>query len=193
MSETKARIDELVEQLNKWQEAYDNASPLVSDKEYDELYYELIKLENKSGYIRNDSPTNEIVWYPQEGLHKVEHNHLMLSLDKTKEISTVKDFIGNKVVIFMAKMDGLTCSLLYKNGKLVRAETRGNGRVGEDITHNARILESIPKILPTEGEWGVPETFVVDGEVICDYETFQQFANEYATPRNFSARRRCRR
>ena len=188
MSETKARIDELVEQLNEWQKSYDANSPLVPDKTYDELYYELVILENKSGYIRKDSPTNEVVWYPQDGLHKVEHNHLMLSLDKTKEISVVKDFVkDNQDIIFMSKMDGLTCSLLYENGKLVRAETRGNGRVGEDITHNARILESIPKILPTEGEWGVPETFVVDGEVICDYETFQQFANEYATPRNFAA------
>ena len=188
MSETKARIDELVEQLNEWQKSYDANSPLVPDKTYDELYYELVILENKSGYIREDSPTNEVVWYPQDGLHKVEHNHLMLSLDKTKEISVVKDFVkDDQDIIFMSKMDGLTCSLLYEKGKLVRAETRGNGRVGEDITHNARILESIPKILPTEGEWGVPETFVVDGEVICDYETFKQFSNEYATPRNFAA------
>ncbi len=188
MSETKARIDELVEQLNEWQKSYDANSPLVPDKAYDELYYELVILENKSGYIRNDSPTNEIVWYPQDGLHKVEHNHLMLSLDKTKEISVVKDFVkDDQDIIFMSKMDGLTCSLLYEKGKLIRAETRGNGRVGEDITHNARILESIPKVLPTEGEWGVPETFVVDGEVICDYETFKQFSDEYATPRNFAA------
>lgn len=187
-SEIKQKIDETIDTLNKWQEAYDNGSPLVSDKQYDDLYFDLINMENKSGYIRDDSPTNKVVWYPQDGLHKVEHNHLMLSLDKTKEISVVKDFVGdNQDIIFMSKMDGLTCSLLYEKGKLVRAETRGNGRVGEDITHNARILESIPKTLPTEGEWGVPETFVVDGEVICDYETFQQFANDYATPRNFAA------
>lgn len=181
MSETKARIDELVEQLNKWQEAYDNASPLVSDKEYDDSYFELIRLENKSGYIRKDSPTNEVIWYPQEGLHKVEHNHLMLSLDKTKEISVVKDFIGDKDVIFMAKMDGLTCSLLYENGKLVRAETRGNGRVGEDVTHNARIISSIPQTIDVKG------TLVVDGEVICDTNTFQEFSEDYATARNFAA------
>ena len=181
MSETKARIDELVEQLNKWQEAYDNASPLVSDKEYDDSYFELIRLENKSGYIRKDSPTNEVIWYAQDGLHKVEHNHLMLSLDKTKEILVVKDFIGDKDVIFMAKMDGLTCSLLYENGRLVRAETRGNGRIGEDITHNARILSSIPQTIDEKG------TFVVDGEVICSYEAFQPFSEDYATPRNFAA------
>ena len=181
MSETKARIDELVEQLNKWQEAYDNASPLVSDKEYDELYYELIHLENKSGYIREDSPTNDIIWYPQDGLQKVEHNHPMLSLDKTKEISTIKDFIGNEEVIFMAKMDGLTCSLLYEDGKLVRAETRGNGRVGEDITHNARVIPSIPQNISVKG------TFVIDGEIICNLLTFKEFENDYANARNFAA------
>ena len=78
-------------------------------------------------------------------LKKVTHNHPMLSLAKTKEIEDVKNFIGNKDCITMAKLDGLTCSLTYSKGKLVKAETRGNGIIGEDITHNAFVIRNIPK------------------------------------------------
>lgn len=181
MDETKQRIDELVDTLNKWQEAYDNSSPLVSDKQYDDLYFELIGLENKSGYIRKDSPTMKVVWKAKDGLQKVEHSHPMLSLDKTKEISDIKNFVQGHCWIAMAKMDGLTCSLTYENGKLIRAETRGNGFVGEDITHNAMILNNIPKTIK------VKERLVVDGEVICDLGTFLDFQEDYATARNFAA------
>ena len=181
MDETKQRIDELVDTLNKWQEAYDNSSPLVSDKQYDDLYFELIGLENKSGYIRKDSPTMKVIWKAKDGLQKVKHSHLMLSLDKTKEISEVENFVGNSEWIAMAKMDGLTCSLRYEDGYLTRAETRGNGIIGEEITHNAFVVDNIPKRIDVKG------TFVVDGEIICDTETFKEFEEEYATARNFAA------
>ena len=81
----------------------------------------------------------------------------------------------------MAKMDGLTCSLTYRGGRLVRAETRGNGIVGEDITHNAYVLPSIPKVIP------IKEEVVIDGEVICTYENFKKFETDYSNPRNFAA------
>ena len=105
----------------------------------------------------------------------------MLSLDKTKDIEAVKAFIGNKDYIAMAKMDGLTCSLTYENGYLVRAETRGNGIVGEDILHNALQVKNIPNKI------NYKDKLVIDGEIICTYKDFEQFANEYKNPRNFAS------
>ena len=81
----------------------------------------------------------------------------------------------------MCKMDGLTCSLTYKDGVLVRAETRGDGFVGEDILHNAFVIKSIPKTIPCKGE------VIVDGEIICSYDDFKQFEEDYKNPRNFAA------
>ena len=114
-------------------------------------------------------------------LNKVEHSHPMLSLDKTKDLDVVKSFIGKKDYIVMAKMDGLTCSLTYENGYLVRAETRGNGIIGEDILHNALQVKSIPNRI------NYKDKLVVDGEIICDYKTFERFSNDYKNPRNFAA------
>ena len=90
----------------------------------------------------------------------------MLSLDKTQDIEEMKNFVGNNKFIAMAKMDGLTCSLRYKNGRLVSAETRGDGRIGEDITHNALVIPSIPNVIDYYDE------FVVDGEIICCKDVF---------------------
>ena len=107
----------------------------------------------------------------------------MLSLDKTKSIDAIKSFLGNKDFICMAKMDGLTCSLRYSNGKLVSAETRGNGLIGEDILHNAKVIPSIPNTIAYKDE------LVVDGEIICTYKDFEEFSELYANPRNFAAER----
>jgi DNA ligase (NAD+) len=105
----------------------------------------------------------------------------MLSLEKTKALNEVKDFLGNVPYLAMCKMDGLTCSLKYENGELVSAETRGNGKVGENILHNAKVIPSIPKQIPYTG------TLVIDGEIICTKEDFKEFENEYANPRNFAS------
>ena len=105
----------------------------------------------------------------------------MLSLNITKSIDEMNAFIGNKDFITMLKMDGLTCSLGYKNGRLVSAETRGNGIEGEDILHNIMAVKNVPKRLPQNID------LTVDGEIICTYEDFKQFENEYANPRNFAA------
>ena len=105
----------------------------------------------------------------------------MLSLDKTKSLDEVASFIGNKEYLAMLKMDGLTCSLTYRNGELVSAETRGNGLVGEDILHNARVISSIPKKIPCLTE------ITIDGEIVCTYTDFDKFSNEYKNPRNFAA------
>ena len=105
----------------------------------------------------------------------------MLSLDKTKSEDEVKSFLGKMDSIAMAKMDGLTCSLLYENGKLVRAETRGNGAIGEDITHNILFVKGVPSTVP------IKEEFIVDGEVICTYSDFEEFKDTFKNPRNFAS------
>ena len=175
-------IRELIKKLNMYTKLYDQGIPAISDKEWDDLYFELVKLETRYGIYEADSPTQRVNYQVMNELQKVTHNHLMLSLDKTKEISEVEKFVGDKSFICMAKMDGLTCSLRYNKGVLVSAETRGNGEIGEDILHNALVVKNIPKRIPfTDGE------LTVDGEIICTYENFEQFSSEYKNPRNFAS------
>lgn len=180
--EEKSRMIELVEFLNYHQDLYDRGIPQISDSEWDAAYLELKELETLGGYSLPNSPTQKIRYTVVNELKKVKHEYQpMLSLDKTKDIEEIKSFIGDKEWIAMLKLDGLTCRLTYEKGKLVRAETRGDGIEGEDITHNARVLPSIPQIIPYK------DTLVVDGEVICDKATFERFKNEYANCRNFAA------
>jgi len=174
-------MEELIELLNRATKAYDEGHPIMTDKAWDELYFQLQELENRTGIILPDSPTQKVVYEVVNELEKVKHNHPMLSLDKTKELNVVKNFLGNKSFLAMCKMDGLTCSLKYMNGQLVSAETRGNGLVGENILHNAKVISSIPKEIPYKGE------LVVDGEIICTQSDFKTFEKEYKNPRNFAA------
>lgn len=175
------KIRNLVKYLNECTKAYDEGHPVIGDKEWDDKYFELQDLENKTGLILSNSPTQYIEYEVVNSLNKKEHNHKMLSLDKTKSVDEVITFLGNKSFLAMCKMDGLTCSLTYQDGELVAAETRGNGIVGEDILHNAKVLPSIPKHIPVDGE------LVIDGEIICTYQDFEKFADEYKNPRNFAA------
>lgn len=175
------RMRDLINTLNIYTEAYDREEPIISDKEWDDLYFKLVKMENETGLYYEDSPTQKIHFQEVSKLNKVEHNHPMLSLAKTKEISEVESFLGDKAYICMGKMDGLTCSLRYLGGKLVGAETRGNGQVGEDILHNALVIKNIPKRIPWQDE------FIVDGEIICTYDNFEPFSSEYKNPRNFAS------
>ena len=174
-------VRSLIDELNRLTKLYDEGHPEVSDKEWDNLYFELVKLERATEEYYEDSPTQRINYQVVNKLNKVEHSHPMLSLDKTKSIDDVKNFIGNKEYIAMAKMDGLTCSLTYKDGKLIRAETRGNGLIGEDILHNALVVKNIPKKINYQNE------LVVDGEIICTYKNFENFEKEYKNPRNFAS------
>ena len=168
--------------LNEWTKAYDEGHPMVSDKQWDDWYFEVQEYEmNYPNCIQPDSPTQVIHFEEISELKKVKHNHPMLSLNKTKDIEEVKSFIGNKDNIVMAKMDGLTCSLHYEGGKLVSAETRGNGEVGEDILHNALIIPSIPKKIKYK------DSITVDGEIICTYKNFENWVDKYKNPRNFAA------
>ena len=173
---------EYIKRLNTWTKAYDEGHPVVSDKEWDNLYFEIVEYEKAyPNCIQPDSPTQVIHFEEVSELKKVKHNHPMLSLNKTKDIEEVKSFIGDKDYIVMAKMDGLTCSLHYEGGKLVSAETRGNGEVGEDITHNAMVIPSIPKRIKNK------ESLTVDGEIICTYKDFEEIGGKYKNPRNFAA------
>lgn len=175
------RIYELIELLNYYNKLYDEGCPAISDKEYDDLYFELETLEKETGLIFNNSPTQKIDYQVVNKLNKVTHNHPMLSLAKTKSIDEVKNFIGNHQSIVMAKMDGLTCSLRYMNGELVGAETRGNGEVGEDILHNIKFVKGVPVKI------NFKEELIIDGEVICTYKDFEEFSSAYKNPRNFAS------
>ena len=179
--DAKARVEYLVSELNRHTELYDKGIPEVSDKEWDDMYFELVALEHERGYALPNSPTQKVNYTVVNELQKVVHNHPMLSLDKTKSIEEIKSFIGNRNWIAMLKMDGLTCSLLYENGRLVRAETRGDGEVGEDVTHNAMVIPSIPKRIPHNGR------LIVDGEIICTRDNFKEFEREYKNARNFAS------
>lgn len=177
----KIEIRELIDKLNYYTKLYDEGTPEISDQEWDDLYFKLVEVEKETGEYYEDSPTQKINYEVKSKLDKAEHNHPMLSLDKTKSIDEVKAFIGNKDYIAMAKMDGLTCSLTYNNGRLIKAETRGNGLVGEDITHNALVIKSIPNKINHKSE------LVIDGEIICTYNNFERFKDEYKNPRNFAS------
>lgn len=174
-------MENLITELNKATVAYDKGEPIMSDKEWDDLYFELQSLEKKYGQSLENSPTRKIHFEKVSELKKVKHSHPMLSLDKTKDIDVIKSFFGDKDRIAMCKMDGLTCSLTYENGKLISAETRGDGIVGEDITHNALVIPSIPNRI------NYSERLVIDGEIICTYYDFENFKDEYKNPRNFAS------
>ena len=175
------QIHNLIDKLNVYTKFYDEGHPVISDKEWDDMYFKLQNLENFYGIYLSDSPTQNINYQVVNKLNKVKHNHPMLSLDKTKSIDAIKSFLGNKDFICMAKMDGLTCSLRYLDGKLVSAETRGNGIEGEDILHNALQVKNIPNKI------NYKEELIIDGEIICTYNDFKDFEKEYKNPRNFAS------
>ena len=170
-----------IAQLNMWTKAYDEGHPIVSDKKWDEAYFRLVDLENKANIHLPNSPTQKVVYEVQTELKKVTHNHPMLSADKTKDWDKFIQYFGDKDVVGMLKLDGLTLSLRYVDGHLVSAETRGDGEIGEDVTMNATTIASIPKYIDYTDE------LIIDGEIICRYCDFTAFSGEYANPRNFAA------
>lgn len=173
----------LVDRLNQYRDAYynKNESP-VSDQEYDRLFDRLARLEAETGIVYADSPTATVGYQAVSKLTKVTHNHPLLSLGKTTDIREFCDYFEGKPMNLMAKMDGLTASIVYRQGQLVRAESRGNGEVGENITHTARTFANLPQRIPFTGE------LIVDGECIIDYPTFRkiirQEQTDYKNPRN---------
>ena len=174
-------INELIELVKKYDDAYNEGFPLISDIEYDNLYFELMRREKEENFYSPNSPTQCINYSVVNELQKRIHNHPMLSLDKTKDWHEFVRYFGDHSVIGMVKLDGLTCSLHYENGYLVSAETRGNGHEGEDILHNALVVQNIPNRIASKA------TYTIDGEILCTKKNFEMFKTEYANPRNFAA------
>ncbi len=156
----------------------------MSDEEYDKRFDELKKLEQETGYILPNSPTQGVGYAVLNKLTKVSINPPMLSLDKTQDIDEFKKFMKVAPSFLMLKMDGLSVRLKYKDGKLVSANTRGNGEIGEDILHTAMTFKNIPFILETK------EELILDGEAIIDYVDFNKIneglaeEDRFANPRN---------
>lgn len=182
------RIQKLVKELNEYRNAYYNeARSDVSDAAYDKLFDELSELENETGVVYTNSPTQSVGYEVKSELEKVEHSHPMLSLDKTKSVDDLVKFAGDKDCILSLKMDGLTCLLTYEDGVLVQAETRGDGEIGELITHNARVFENIPLTIDYK------EHFEIEGEAIITYDDFNKINEslsgdkKYKNPRNLAS------
>ncbi len=179
------RIKHLTAYLNNCRNSYyNNSESLISDKEYDELFDELSAFENETGVVMANSPTQTVGYEVKSKLEKTTHSHPMLSLDKTKSVDDLKKFAGEQDCLLMLKMDGLTVLLTYDNGVLTKAETRGNGEIGEDITHNAKVFENIPLHIEYEGH------LEAEGEAIIIYDDFEKINGElsdsdkYKNPRN---------
>ena len=184
------RMQRLVTMMNTYRDAYYNYNEsLVTDLEYDNMMDNLRALEENTGIVLANSPTRTVGYEVKSSLTKVTHDHPMLSLDKTKDIGAISKFMHGKPTIVMAKMDGLTCSIKYVDGKLLSAETRGDGVVGEDITHNINVVRNVPLSIPVNG------TVVVDGEIIISKTDFSEIreifvdnkGKKYKNSRNLAA------
>jgi len=184
--EKRQRIEELVELLNKANYAYEQENrEIMSNFEYDALYDELKALEEETGFVMAQSPTVNAGYEVLSELPKERHVAPMLSLDKTKDVDALADFLGEKEGMLSWKMDGLTNVITYNNGELVKALTRGNGEIGENITNNAKVYKNIPLKIPYKGE------LVLRGESIITYSEFERINAEiedvtakYKNPRN---------
>lgn len=178
------RMKELINTLNNASNAYYNQSPIMSDYEWDKLYDELATLEYTTEIVLADSPTHNVGYSVADELKEVEHNHPMLSLDKTKSVDELIEFIGNKDCFLSVKADGLTTSLHYINGKLVGAETRGDGVRGTECLQNVLTMKNVPKEIPYKDE------LIIDGETIIGWDTFREINDKlpedkkYKHPRN---------
>ncbi|MCI8939611.1 MAG: NAD-dependent DNA ligase LigA [Dorea sp.] len=162
-------IKTLVQTLNKQRDAYYNRnSPTMTDKEYDRLFDRLTELEKESGIVFSNSPTQSVGYYPVSELKKVRHPRALLSLEKTKKIQELADFMENQDTLLMLKLDGLTVKLVYEEGRLVQASTRGDGDIGEDITHNIPAFENVPLSISYK------ERLVAVGEAFIYKDVFQQ-------------------
>ncbi|MFR6714539.1 MAG: NAD-dependent DNA ligase LigA [Dorea longicatena] len=179
-------MKELVSLLNKASRAYyQEAQEIMSNYEYDRLYDELKELEDELGITLSNSPTVNVGYEVVSELPKERHESPMLSLDKTKEVEELKNFVGDQKVLISWKMDGLTVVLTYRDGKLYKAVTRGNGEVGEVITNNAKVFKNVPVQIAYQGE------LILRGEAVIGYKDFEKINQEiedvdarYKNPRN---------
>lgn len=160
---------ELTDRLNRYRyEYYSLSAPSVSDEVYDRLFDELAELEEKTGVQMANSPTATVGFQVAEKLEKTTHETPLLSLEKEKDSEQLRHFIGEHQVMFMLKLDGLTVKLTYENGELVEAATRGDGNVGQIVTHNARAIRGIP------GHISYKDRLVITGETFIRPSDFEE-------------------
>lgn len=186
MADKNKRMQELVELLNHARRAYEQEdTEIMSNFEYDKLYDELLGLEQELGTTLASSPTINVGYEVLSELPKERHERPMLSLDKTKEVEQLKDFLRDQKAVISWKLDGLTIVLTYQDGTLSKAVTRGNGEVGEVITNNARVFKNLPLYIPFKGE------LILRGEAVIGYKDFEKINAEiedvdakYKNPRN---------
>ena len=184
-----------INQIKKYDRAYfERDNPLISDKDYDIIKQEILKLEKKYKYLKNqDSPSKKIGYKPSEKFRKVDHAVPMLSLSNAFSIENIKDFtkkIGNYLnitnfekIVFSAepKIDGISASLKYKNGIFILGLSRGDGKTGEDITENLKTISDIPKKINKNN---FPKNLEVRGEVYITKTDFKKISKKFANPRN---------
>jgi len=180
------RIKELVSKLNEASKAYYALDrEIMSNYEYDKLYDELVELERETGVILSDSPTVKVGYEAVEELPKERHESPMLSLGKTKSREELREWLQGNPAILSWKLDGLTIVLTYRDGRLAKAVTRGNGEIGEVVTNNAHTFKNLPVSISYQGE------LVLRGEAVISYSDFEKInanigdeTEKYKNPRN---------
>ena len=186
MEQKKKRMQELIAILNEAGKAYyQEATEIMSNLQYDKLYDELVALEEELGVTLANSPTVNVGYEVLSELPKERHEKPMLSLDKTKDVGRLKEFLGGQKALISWKLDGLTIVLTYEGGELRKAVTRGNGEVGEVITNNAKVFQNVPLHIAYKGE------LILRGEAVIGYRDFEKINAEiadvdakYKNPRN---------
>ena len=179
-------MKEKIEILNRAAKAYyQENTEIMPNIEYDRLYDELLEIEKETGVVLSNSPSIHVGYDLLSNLPKERHEKSMLSLDKTKDVGALKEWIGSQKGILSWKLDGLTIVLTYQDGHLVKAVTRGNGEVGEVITNNAKVFRNLPVTIPYK------DTLILRGEAVIRYSDFIKINNEiadvdakYKNPRN---------
>lgn len=180
----KNTIAARVEELNKASEAYYNTGqPIMSDAEFDNKLEELRQWEEESGIVLANSPTHNVGAIVLDNIKKVTHESPMLSLAKCHSAEEVKQFAKGHTLVGSVKLDGLTCRLIFKDGELIRAESRGNGTIGNIITDHVKQFLNVPLHINKEG------TYIIDGEALIKTDDFEELNknDEYKTPRNLAS------
>lgn len=186
MDDKIKRMKELIPILSEAAKAYYQESrEIMSNFEYDRLYDELLKLEQETGTVFAGSPTQKVGYEVLSELPKERHERPMLSLNKTKSVDELREWLGGQTGLLSWKMDGLTVVLTYEGGVLAKAVTRGNGEIGEVITPNARTFINIPTTIPYKGQ------LILRGEAVISYSDFEKLNDsiadvdaKYKNPRN---------
>lgn len=186
MEDKIARMKELINILNKASELYYQKNTIMmTDYEYDHLYDELVELEKETNMTLSNSPTINVEPEISSSLKQVEHPSPMLSLAKTKKVSELENFLGDKEGLLSWKLDGLTIVLTYEDGKLISGVTRGTGIIGELVTENVKQFKNVPLTIPYKGR------LVLRGEAIIKYSDFNRMneelgdgSSQYKNPRN---------